>query len=189
MPKGRIVSNILVVTGSVRPNSVNEKVVPLVINELDKRGANVVVADLKELDMPFYDFPSPSLSERFKPTNENVLRWTKLVAESDGVVMVTPEYNHTMSPVQLNAVDWIGKEWERKPVALVGYGWSGGFRAHITARELLAESGLKARVGEKPANLNFKKDIDLDGTILSETAVSEKISAAVDELLEMTEER
>ena len=51
-----------------------------------------------------------------------MIAWTKLVAEADGVLLLTPEYNHTMTPVQLNAVDWIGKEWEDKPVALVGYG-------------------------------------------------------------------
>ncbi len=176
-------AKILVVTGSVRPNSVNEKVVTIVVKQLQDKGADTVVANIKELTMPFYDFPSPSLSERFKPTNENVLRFTAMVAEADGVVLVTPEYNHTMSPVQLNAIDWVGKEWQDKPVALVGYGWSGAARAHETARETLANSGLKARVGENQANLAFKKDIDTDGSILDESAVTEKIGAALDEIL------
>lgn len=176
-------AHILVVTGSVRPHSVNEKVVPLVVQQLKDKGADVTIADLKELNLPFYDYPTPSLSPDFKPTDQNVLRFTAMVGEADGVVLVTPEYNHTMSPVQLNAIAWVGKEWHEKPVALVGYGWSGASRAHVTARETLANSGLKANVGEKQANLPFKKDIDLDGTILDETSVHQKISTALDEML------
>jgi NAD(P)H-dependent FMN reductase len=179
------VANILVVTGSIRPNSVNKKVVPIVVKQLEEKGASVTIADLKELNLPFYDYPTTSLSDEFNPTDERITRWTTMVADADGVVLVTPEYNHTMTAVQLNAVTWIGKEWKDKPVALVGYGWSGGSRAHITARETLGASNLQAKVGEKQANLPFKQDIDTDGTILDETAVHDKISTTLNELLEM----
>ena len=176
---------ILVVTGSVRPNNVNEKIVPLVVKQLEDKGANVTIADLKELNLPFYDAPHASLSPNFSATDERVQRWTAMIEQADGVVLVTPEYNHTMTPVQLNAVDWVGKEWENKPVALIGYGWSGGSRAHETAREVLV-GNLKAKVGEKQANLPFTKDLSVDGSILDETSVTDKISAALDELLEMS---
>ncbi len=179
--------NILVVTGSIRPNSVNEKIVPLVTKQLEDKGATVTIADLKELNLPFYDAPTPSLVPDFAPSDERVQRWTAMVEGADGVVLVTPEYNHTMNALQLNAVTWVGKEWQDKPVALVGYGWSGGSRAHITARETLANSGLKARVGEKQANLAFKKEIDVDGSALDEAGTSEKISTALDELLGATQ--
>ena len=180
-------ANILVVTGSVRPNSVNEKVVPLVVKHLEVKGAQVTVADLKEIDLPFFDNPTAPSNPEFEATNENVLRWTKLVDEADGVVLVTPEYNHTITPVQLNAVDWIGKEWQDKPVALVGYGWgTGGGQAHDTAREALAVN-LKANVGATQTNLFFTKDIDTDGTVLDEAGVSGKISSTIEELLSVTE--
>ena len=68
-------------------------------------------------------------------------------------------------------------------MALIGYGWSGGSRAHETARETLAVN-LKAKVGEHQANLAFTKDLDVDGSVLDETAVSEKISSTLDELLQ-----
>ncbi len=90
-----------------------------------------------------------------------------------------------MSPVQLNAVDWIGKEWDDKPVALVGYGWrSGAGQAHATAREALAVN-LKARVGDDQANLFFTRELAPDGSILDTEAVERKVGAALDELLEM----
>ena len=178
-------TNVLVVTGSVRPNSVNSKVVPVVVGTLEAKGASVTVANLAEIDLPFYDDPLPPTAPEFAPTDERVLAWTKLVAEADGVVLVTPEYNRTMSPVQLNAVDWIGKEWEDKPVALVGYGWrSGAGQAHATAREALAVN-LKAKVGDDQANIFFMKDLNPDGSVLDQAAVDGKIGASMDDLLEM----
>lgn len=176
-------SKILVVTGSVRPHSVNEKVVPFVVEKLETKGVEVGVANLKELGLPFFDDPNPPSAPDFVPTDERVQRWTAMVEEADGVVLVTPEYNHTMSPVQLNAIDWIGKEWVDKPVALVGYGWrSGASQAHAAAREALAVN-LKAKVGEYQANLFFMKDLNPDGSVLDKLAVDTKVGAAIDELL------
>lgn len=179
-------TNILVVTGSVRPNSVNSKVVPLVVSALEAKDVTVTIADLKELDLPFFDAPVPASNPDFAPTHEGVLRWTSMVRDSDGVVFVTPEYNHTMSPVQLNAIDWIGKEWKDKSIALVGYGWtSGAGQAHATAREALAVN-LKARVGDNQANLFLGKELQPDGSVAEEEVVTHKISAAIDELLAAT---
>lgn len=176
-------ANVLVVTGSVRPNSVNEKIVPLVVAEVADQGAQVTIADLKALNLPFFDAPLPPTSPEFEPTNDAAKQWTDLVINADGVIFVTPEYNHTMTPLQLNAIDWIGREWEDKPVALVGYGWgSGAGQAHATAREALAVN-LKAKVGDDQANLYFMKDLNPDGTVADEEAVSRKIAAAVSELL------
>lgn len=175
--------SILVVTGSVRPNSVNEKIVPLVVAELEKQGAEVKVADLKALAMPFYDAPVSATDPSFAPTHEGVLEWTRLVSEADGVLFVTPEYNHTMTPVQLNAIDWIGKEWEDKKVGLVGYGWrSGASQAHATAREVLAVN-LKAIVGDDQTNLFFTKELNPDGSVLDVERVNTSIAKTVTELL------
>lgn len=175
--------NILVVTGSARPNSVNEKVVPLVADELEKQGATAIIANLKEINLPFFDAPVPPTAPEFEPTNDAAKQWTQLVADADGVVFVSPEYNHTLSPIQLNAIDWIGKEWEGKRVALVGYGWtSGAGQAHATAREALAVN-LKAKIGDVQSNLYFMKDLNPDGTVADAELVGEKIAATVAELL------
>jgi len=176
-------TSILVVTGSVRPNNVNEKIVLLVREQLNKKGANVIIANLGELGLPFFDSPYAPTNPAFAPSDERVQKWTAMVDTADGVVFVTPEYNHTMSPVQLNAIDWIGKEWIDKHIALIGYGWtSGGGKAHDTAREALA-ANLKANVGEKQTNLFFTKDISPDGTVIDEAGVTSKISETLNELI------
>lgn len=176
-------TNILVVTGSVRPNSTNEKVVPLVAEALEHKGVTVSVANLKELHLPFFDSPVPPSSPDFAPTDTNVVRWIEMVSRADGVVFVTPEYNHTMAPVQMNAIDWISQEWKDKPIALVGYGWtSGSAQAHDTAREALAVT-LGAKVTDTNANLFFGKDLEADGTVADKLSVDKKINNTIHELL------
>lgn len=175
--------NILVVTGSVRPNSVNQKVVPLAVAELEKQGAQVIIADLQELNLPFFDAPASPTAPDFNPTDESVKQWTHMVDEADGVLLVTPEYNHALSPVQMNAIDWIGKEWEGKKIALVGYGWtSGAGQAHAAAREALSVV-LKANVGDYQTNLFFGQHISPEGDVIDQAHVEEKIAATVSELL------
>lgn len=181
--KKKPMSYILVVTGSVRPNNANEKVVPLVIDELEKHDAQVKVASLKDLQLPFFDAPLPPSSPDFVPEHESVKAWTSMVAEASAVVFVTPEYNHTASPVQLNAIDWIGKEWVDKIVGLIGYGWtSGAGQAHATLREALAVN-LKATIVDEQANLFFMKDLNPDGTVLDKEAVQKKIASVVTGIL------
>ena len=175
--------SILVVTGSVRPNSVNQKVVPLVVSELEKQGATIKIADLKEINLPFYDAPYSPTDAKFEPTNDPARAWTQMVTEADGVVFVTPEYNHTMSPIQMNAIDWIGKEWDGKYVALVGYGWDSAARqAHAAAREALGPV-LGAIVVSTQANLAFGLDLEPNGDIKNAERVSHRIEATVSDLL------
>jgi NAD(P)H-dependent FMN reductase len=184
--KGGNMATILIVTGSVRPQSVNSKVVPLIKEKVEQAGRDVVVADLGVLDLPFFNDAHAPSQDEFAPTDERVLEWTDMVRKADGVVFVMPEYNHTMSPVQLNAIDWIFKEWAEKPVALIGYGWtSGAAQSQATAREALAVN-LKANVGETTTNLFFMKDIGPDGSILDQAAFDEKTTATLEELYAAT---
>ncbi len=53
-------------------------------------------------------------------------RWDAKVAEADGYVLVTAEYNHGYPPPLKNALDHVYGEWNRKPVAYVSYGGPGG---------------------------------------------------------------
>lgn len=175
-------ANILVVTGSARVNSANTKVVELVKARVEAKGDTAIVADLAAFNLPFFDAPVPPTSPDFTPEHESVKEWTAQVADADAVVFVTPEYNHNLSALQKNAIDWIGKEWEAKPIALVGYGWtSGAAKAHEAAREALAVN-LKANVSETAANFFFMKDLHPDGVAIDETAVNATIDAVLEDV-------
>jgi NAD(P)H-dependent FMN reductase len=95
------------------------------------------VVDLRDYPMPFFDEPRSPLM--VPPKNEVALRWGKKVAELDGFIFVTAEYNHGVPAVLKNALDYAYAEFNRKPAAFVGYGNAGGARAVEHLRLILVE--------------------------------------------------
>ncbi len=83
--------------------------------------------DLRDHPLPFFDEP---MSPAWAPVkNEAALRWGEKLATLDGLIVVTPEYNHGPSAVLKNAFDYAYKEFIRKPIGFVGYGGVGAARA------------------------------------------------------------
>lgn len=174
-------SNILVVLGSARKGRVADKVLGYVQKELESReDVTVTVADLKEINLPFFEDEASPASPAYTPTNENVLAWQKLVTEADSVLFITPEYNHTLSAIEKNAFDSLYQEWENKPIAVVAYGWTGGSRSIETLNDLIPH--LKGIFTADPAQLAFMKDINPDGSIIDEESVAQQIKATIDGL-------
>ena len=173
-------SKLLVVIGSARPGRVADKVLEYVQTEVSKRAdVELTVADLKEIALPFFDSELIPASEAYAPTDEKAVAWGKLVADADQVLFITPEYNHTLSAIQKNAIDWLYKEWENKPVSTTAYGWAGGARAIVTFDDVM--DNVKANV-RTHAKLAFMKDLNPDGTLLDANEVSDKINAQLDVL-------
>ena len=175
-------SNILIVTGSARKGRVSDSIVPLVTSELNQReDVTVSVANLKELNLPFFDDENTPATPDYKSTNENVAAWTNLVDKADGVIFLMPEYNHSLSAIQKNAIDWIFAQWNNKPVSVVGYGWGGASFAHITLKEVLTH--IKANLLPTSTHLHFMKNINPDGSVIDEADTAEQLKLTVDELL------
>ena len=63
------------------------------------------------------------------------------IAQADGYIIVTPEYNHSFSAVLKNALDHGYHEWSNKPAAFVSYsgGAVGGARAVEQLRLVVIE--------------------------------------------------
>ncbi|MFZ3011870.1 MAG: NAD(P)H-dependent oxidoreductase [Minisyncoccia bacterium] len=121
---------IKVIIGSTREGRFSDKAAAWITEEIKKQtGIIVEMLDLRDYDMPFFN---EAVSPSFKKEpyeNEAVARFTKKIDEGDAFIMVTPEYNHSTSGVLKNAIDWIGPEWNNKPIAFVSYGSVGGARA------------------------------------------------------------
>jgi NAD(P)H-dependent FMN reductase len=95
------------------------------------------IVDLRDFPMPLFDEVA---SNAWVPsTNEVAKRWQKKVAEFDGYIIVTAEYNHSIPAALKNALDYASPEWNKKPVAFVGYGAVGGARAIEHLRLIAAE--------------------------------------------------
>ncbi len=81
------------------------------------------------------DYPLPLLGETDSPAydgssiSEAAPRWKQKMAELDGYLFVTAEYNHSVPGVLKNALDHAYPEFNKKPAAFVGYGGVGGARA------------------------------------------------------------
>jgi NAD(P)H-dependent FMN reductase len=97
------------------------------------------------------------------------------------VVFVAPEYNHGLSAIQKNAIDWLFNEWTDKPVAFVAYGWYAG--AHTLAQLQEISTVIKWKPVEKSAGLQFTKDIELDGSSIDGGLATQIVGETLDLLV------
>ncbi|MCC6982004.1 MAG: NAD(P)H-dependent oxidoreductase [Bauldia sp.] len=119
---------IAIIVGTTRPGRFSEIPAAWIAELAAKRPEiEVEVLDLRDYPMPLFDEAG---APAWAPTqNEVALRWQQKVAEADGFIAVTGEYNRGPAAVLKNAFDYAYKEWNRKPIAFVGYGGTGGARA------------------------------------------------------------
>lgn len=130
---------IKILTGSVRPGRFNIQPANWIYEVAKKRtDIQVELVDLQEINLPFLDESIPP--SQFKYSQEHTKQWSKVIDEADGFIFVTPEYNHGMSPVLKNAIDYVWYEWHYKPVSFISYGsLAGGARAVEQLRGVAAE--------------------------------------------------
>ena len=134
-------TKIAVIVGATRQGRVTDKLAKWVSVEIAKQ-ADTEIVDLRDYPMPFLDEPiSPRYNPNRQPASE-VKKWLDKVAEFDGYILVTPEYNRTTSAVLKNAIDVLGHEMDDKPAALVAHGSSGGAQAIASLRMALPGVGV-----------------------------------------------
>ena len=75
---------------------------------------------------------------------EQVVKFRDAIKNSDGIVIVTPEYNHGVPGVLKNALDWASRPFGRSVLAkkptlaiAVSPAFTGGVRAHAQLNETL----------------------------------------------------
>ena len=95
------------------------------------------LVDLRDHPLPFFNEAMPPVMAPAK--SDAAVRWAQLLATFDGFIVVTPEYNHGPTAVLKNALDSAYAEFNRKPLAFVGYGSVGAARS-IEQLRLLATS-------------------------------------------------
>lgn len=120
---------IKILTGSVRPGRFNGQPAQWIYNlAKQQEGIEVELLDLAEINLPFLDEATPPSQGKYE--KEYTKKWAATIGDADGFIFVTPEYNHSISPVLKNAVDYLYKEWNYKPVSFVSYGsLAGGARS------------------------------------------------------------
>ncbi|MBX9445790.1 NADPH-dependent FMN reductase [Dickeya chrysanthemi] len=117
-----------IIIGSTREGRFGDKPAQWIHNIAKQRtDLSVELVDLRDHPLPYF---AESVSPAWGPvSNEEAQRWAQKLDTFDGLIVVTPEYNHGPTAVLKNAFDYAYKEFARKPIAFVGYGSVGAARA------------------------------------------------------------
>ena len=147
-----------IVVSSTRPGRIGPKVAEWVAAQAPADEWEVELLDLSAL--PFFD-------EEDMPRNGNYAKphtkeWASQVFESDAIVVVTPQYNRSFPAPIKNAIDYLFAEWDAKPIALVGYGWTGATDATTDLTKVLGH--VKADVVGS-TGLVFTQDVSPAGEL------------------------
>jgi len=129
---------IAVIISSIRPTRFGDKPAKWIADHVAARNdADVEIVDLKDYPLPLFD---AAASDFWMPTpNEIAAKWQAKLNEFDGYVIVTAEYNRSITGALKNAIDWAYKPFIKKAVAFVGYGSVGGARAIEHLRNIMVE--------------------------------------------------
>lgn len=136
---------LLVFSGSIRKDSCNKKLSSHAAKIAASMGADVTYIDLTNYPMPIYN---GDLEEN-KGIPKNGQKIKKMFLESDGIIISSPEYNSSFSPLLKNTLDWISRPEESDPIYLVAFrqkpflllsaspGELGGLRGLVALRSIL----------------------------------------------------
>ena len=121
-------SKIAIIISSTRDTRFGDKPAQWIFNAVFSRAdLEVELVDLRDFPLPFFNEVASNL---WMPTqNEVGVRWQQKIAEFDGFIFVTAEYNYSITAALKNALDYAYNEWNKKPAAYVGYGSVGATRA------------------------------------------------------------
>ena len=140
--------DLLVFLGSVRestppkPARLGERLARALIAQLQAAGHGVQLVDALDHDLagPF----KPHFAYARGRAPEKIESLAADIERADGYVMVSPEYNHAMSPALAHLLNHFGSSlFSYKPSAIATYsaGQWGGARAAVNLRTFLAELG------------------------------------------------
>ena len=138
-------AKILVLAGSIRTGSFNARLAAAATKELALMDADVTRISLADYPMPIYDGDLEAKSGQ----PENALKLKRHFMAHQGIFIVSPEYNASITPLLKNTLDWISRVREGGEPPLAAYknrvfalggaspGPWGGMRSHMALRQVL----------------------------------------------------
>jgi NAD(P)H-dependent FMN reductase len=181
-----MVYNLKIIIASTRPGRKGISVANWFI-EIAKKDQNftVEVLDLEKINLPFLDEPKHPRLQQY--TKDHTKEWSKKIDTADAFVFVIPEYNYSMPPTLANAIDFLFKEWNYKPVGLVSYGGiSGGLRSAQMSKLQITTVKMMP-LSEGVCIPFFEKHIDENGKFIGYEAADKSAEVLLWELLKWAE--
>lgn len=133
---------LIALVGTNSATSTNRKLLQFIAAHFADK-AEIELVEIK--DLPVFNKPS----DRQIP--ESVLEIAQKIEQAEGVIIGTPEYDHSIPAVLMNALAWLSYgifPLLNKPIMITGasYGTLGSSRAQLQLRQILNAPELKSSV-------------------------------------------
>lgn len=156
---------IAVMVGSLRRESINA----IYAKALEKLAAGQFDFHRIDMDLPLYN------NDLWDNPPAKVLALKAAIRDTDGVLIVTPEYNRSLPAVTKNAIDWASRPygdnaWSGKAVAITGAspGSQGTAVAQSQLRSIMTILGTHV-LADPEVYISFKPEVfAADGTVLND---------------------
>jgi len=140
---------ILALAGSTRQNSYNQQVLDIAVDGAREAGAEVTMVNLKHYSLPLFNEDL----ERSAGEPEAAAKLKQLFFEHDGLLIASPEYNSSITPLLKNTIDWVSRKvgdetplqaYRGKVATLMSAspGALGGLRGLVHLRSILGNIGV-----------------------------------------------
>jgi NAD(P)H-dependent FMN reductase len=169
---------IPILLGTNRKNRYSVHPAKWLLGEMEKRGD----IETRLFDVSDFAFPQHDYGQELK---DQFPEWRDAIIRADGLVIVSPEYNHGYPGPLKTALDLLLKEYIHKAVAFVGVseGRWGGTRVVEAMVPMVRELGLAVSFSD----LNFpqvQKTFDAEGQLLN-SVYQKLVKDFLDELVWM----
>lgn len=150
---------IKLIVGSTREGRVGGTIADWLVSQARGADVDIEVLDLANINLPFFTAPVPPM---YAPVEtEEAKAWADMVADADGIIFLTPEYNRGYPAPLKNAIDYLYKEWNGMPAMVASYGYiDGGKNASTHLLDVL--NWVKMKIVGEELHIGLKAD-DFDG--------------------------
>lgn len=133
---------IVAIAGSIAEASYNRQLVAYIASHFaelaDIQPLSIQAVPVFDEDLDIADYPA-------------VQALADQIEAADGVILATPEHNHTLAPAMKNVIEWLSNQvhpFANKPTLIVGasYYTQGSSRAQLSLRQILEAPGVGALV-------------------------------------------
>ncbi len=133
---------ISIIYGSVRTERQGIVAAKYLEKKVKERGLKTYLIDPLEYNLPFLDKMYKEYEKGEAPAQMEQL--ATIFNQTDGFLIVSGEYNHSIPPALKNILDHFQSEYLFKPSAIACYsaGIFGGVRAAVHLRAILGELGM-----------------------------------------------
>ncbi len=170
---------LLIVTGSISQQSNNKRIA---------RWFDRNYGDQVELThFPLASIPMYNMDIENDPPAE-ILEMRRLFEETDGVIMITPEYNYSIPGVLKNLLDWASRgkrALKDKWVFMLGgsTGRFGTIRAQMHLAQILGAAGVEARLFERQIQIDRVHEKFAEDGLCLDPGTEKRLKRAMDEFI------